>query len=685
MMTTTERREAVLRTTCPRDCYDACGMLVSTRDGAVRAVRGDPDHPVARGALCGKCALAYNGVWRDPERRLGRPLRRVGRKGEGRFATATWDEALADIAARLNAIRAADPARILHTHYTGTVGLLAGWFGLRLFNAIGATEIDPDTVCNKAGHVALGWTLGDSLAGFDPRAAEGTGCILVWGANPSATAPHMHRDWLFAARAPVIVIDPIRHETAARATIHLQLRPGSDAALAFGLMHVAEREGLLDRAFIDAHVLGWDLIAAEVAAATPARTAAACGLWEDDILHAARLYAAGPSLMWLGQGLQRQPRGGNVFRAAAALAAVTGNLGLPNAGLCYMNGPGTRGVDLADLTCPHLAPPAAPAPVSHLDLAALLADPARSGALLCWNNNIAASSPQQNAVHAALAREDLFHVCLELFETDTTAYADWVLPAASFLEFDDLVLPYFRHDVSAQVKAAEPMGEALPNQEIFRRLATAMGLSAPELFEADAPILDRLVAATGAAPDFATLARAGTLEAHRTIYVPFAGRRFPTPSGKVEIASETALAAGAPLVPECHADQPPPGEALRLLSPASPWTMNSSYANDPRIQAKLGAPTLRLHPEEAARRGIAAGGTARLRSAVGALTVVVEADPAMLPGVAVLPKGRWPLHAGADRRNVNALYDGRHGDVAESTAVHGVEAWLEPLGIAAGG
>lgn len=674
--------DSAIRTTCPRDCYDACGITVARRDGAIRAVLGDRDHPVSRGALCGKCALAYNGVWRDMTKRLHQPLRRAGRKGEAKFIPATWDEALGDIAARLNAIRSRNPASILHTHYTGTVAMLAGWFGLRLFHAIGATEIDPDSVCNKAGHVALGWTLGDSLAGFDPRAIDRAGCILVWGANPSATAPHMHKQWLGTARAPVIVIDPVRHETAARASLHLQPRPGTDAALAFGLMHVAHAEGLLDRAFITEHVLGFEDIEPEIIAATPQWTAATCGLREEDVLAAGRLYARGPSLMWLGQGLQRQPRGGNVFRAAAALAAITGNLGRAEAGLCYMNGPATRGVDLADLTRPDLAPADAPAPISHLDLAQALADSGRSAALLCWNNNIAASSPNQNALHEALRRDDLFHVCLDIFETDTTAYADWVLPAASFLEFDDLVLPYFRHDVSPQVKAVPPPGAALPNQEIFRRLAAAMGLTAPALLEPDRPILDRLVAATGVAPDFATLAAAGTLEAHRDLYVPFAGGRFPTSSGKVEIASAAAVAAGAPLVPDRHADAQPPADMLRLLSPASAWTMNSSYANEPRIQVRLGAPTVTLHPKEAADRGLAEGSIARLRTRCGSLTATIRGDATLPRGVAVMPKGRWPLQEG-DRRNVNALYDGAHGDIGESTSVHGVHAWLEPMGEAA--
>jgi anaerobic selenocysteine-containing dehydrogenase len=664
-----------VRTTCPRDCYDACGIVVTKRDGVITKVLGDPAHHVSRGALCGKCALAYNGIWRDPASRLATPLRRIGKKGEGKFAPASWDEALADIAARLNVIRAEAPAKILHTHYTGTVALLAGAFGSRFFNAIGATEVDPDSVCNKAGHVALGWTLGDSLAGFDPRAAATAACITVWGANPSASAPHMHKIWLKETPAKILVIDPVRHATAAQADLHVQPRPGSDAALAFGFMHIAARDGLLDEAFIAAHVLGWDALAPEVARATPDWTAAQTDVPVAVIEQAARLYAAGPSLLWLGQGVQRQRFGGNVFRAAAALAAVTGNLARPNAGLCYMSGPASRGVNMDMVTCPELAAPDAAPPISHLDLADVLADPSRAAALLCWNNNILASSPRQGKLRQALGRENLLHVCLDLFSTDTTDYADWVLPAASFLEFDDLVLPYFNLTVSPQVQAAAPPGEALPNQEIFRRLARAMGLNAPQLYESDAALLDRLVAATGVAPDFATLAATGTRDHQPDIAVPFAGGKFSTPSGKVEIASEQAVAAGAPLLPFPHADAPAAGERLRVLSPASAWTMNSAYANDPKIREKLGPATVSVHPEDAARRGLAEGETVTLRNAEDALPLLLKFDASLPRGVALAPKGRWPrFSSGA---NINALYDGEHSDIGESTCVHNVEALLE--------
>ncbi|MDE8348582.1 MAG: molybdopterin-dependent oxidoreductase [Acidocella sp.] len=662
----------IIKTTCPRDCYDACGIAVVKHDGVITKVLGDPDHPVARGALCGKCALAYNGIWRDKTARLTTPLKRIGNKGEGKFAAASWDEALGDIAAKLNQIRAESAAKILHTHYTGTVGMLAGSFGMRFFNAIGATEVDPDSVCNKAGHVALNWTLGDSCAGFDPRAAASAACIMVWGANPFASAPHMHRHWLAEAPGKIIVIDPIRHPTAEAAHIHLQLRPGSDAALAFGFMHIAKREGLLDAAFIAAHVLGWDELAPEVARATPDWTSAATDVPVALIEAAAKLYASGPSLLWLGQGVQRQPKGGNVFRAAAALAAVTGNLAKPDAGLCYLNGPATRGVDMNMLTGTHLAEPDGVASISHLDLAETLADPTRAAALLCWNNNILASSPRQALLRRSLAREDLFHVCLDLFSTDTTNYADWILPAASFLEFDDLVLPYFNLTVSAQVKATAPMGDSLPNQEIFKRLARAMGLNAPELYESDEQLLNNLVAATGVAENFAQLVAHGTQEFSKTLVTTFGNKIFPTPSGKVEISSEQAVAGGAPKLPFAHADAIAANNALRVLSPASPWTMNSAYGNDPKIREKLGEATVSLHPDDAAARNLTEGSLVFLRNHENEIKMKLQLDPSLPRGVALAPKGRWPRFSHGS--NINALYDGAHADIGESTAVHGVEA-----------
>lgn len=676
-MTIPANDKEVIRTTCPRDCYDACGMVAVKRRGAVTRVLGDPSHPVSRGALCGKCALAYNGAWRDPAVRLTTPLRRNGAKGEKAFTPISWEAAFDLMAGRLNAIRAeAGGHAILHTHYTGTVGLLAGWYPLRLFNRIGATEVDPDTVCNKAGHVALEMMFGDSLQGFDPRGVDQARCLLIWGANPSASAPHIHKYWLAESPATRIVVDPIRHETAARAYLHLQPFPGSDAALAFAMLHVLAREGMIDSAFLRDHTQGWEAVERQLPACTPEWAESVTGVPADDIVAAAHIYGRGPSMLWLGQGLQRQPTGGNVFRACALLPVATGNIGRPGAGILYMNGPASRGIVMDRLTAPHLRPVGAPDSFSHMDLAARLENREASRALVTWNNNIAASSPEQARLRRALARDDLFHVAIDLFATDTTAYADLVLPAASFLEFDDLVLSYFHYSVSAQAQTGEPMGESLPNQEIFRRLAAAMGLPDPELFEPDRAILDELVDRTGVAADFATLAAAGTLPWGQVPAVPFADRCFPTPSGKVEIVSQRFVAAGLAAAPQPLADARPERRRLRVLSPASPWQMNSSYGNDARIKDVQGKATVTVSPAEAKERGLMDGQSVGLLNETGWLPgLTLSLSDAVPIGVALVPKGRWP-GAESSGANVNVLFAGGKTDLAESSAVHGIEADL---------
>jgi anaerobic selenocysteine-containing dehydrogenase len=316
--------KTIIRTTCPRDCYDACGIAVVKRADGLVKVLGDPDHPVARGALCGKCAIAYNGAWLDPKARVTRPLKRVGPKGEGRFEPVSWDQATGEIAARLkNIVSVHGGETIWHSHYTGTCSLLAGGFPQRFLNRLGASEVDPDSICNAAGHAALKYMYGASDVGFDPRTAKDSDCILVWGANPSASAPHQHRHWLKEARAKKIVVDPVRHPTAADADLHLQLFPGSDAALAFAMLHVLKRDGMIDRAFLAQHTIGWDELELVIDRCSPDWAAPITGVPAAQIEEAARIYGNGPSLLWLGQGLQRQPTGGNVFRAVGLLPAAT--------------------------------------------------------------------------------------------------------------------------------------------------------------------------------------------------------------------------------------------------------------------------------------------------------------------------------------------------------------------------
>lgn len=669
-----DSRDEVLLTTCPRDCYDTCGMLVLKRDGIVAAVRGNPAHSVSRGALCGKCSTAYNGEWRDPQLRLSRPLRRTGAKGAGRFEPISWETAFEEIAERLQRVVASHGAQsILNAHYTGTISLLAGMVPMRFFNRLGATEVTPDTICNMAGHVALRYMYGTSLDGFDPRAARDAACIVVWGANPHASAPHAHDYWLPEARGTVVVIDPIRTPTAAQADIHLQPFPGSDAALAFALLHVIHREGLIDREFIADHVQGWEELEPVLAHCGPQWASTATGVPAALIEKVALLYARGPSLMWLGQGLQRQATGGNVMRACALLPAVTGNLCKPGAGFLYLNGNlSRRGMDEEYLVGAHLSTAGAAPAVSHMDLADVLEDPARSRALFVWNMNPLASCPQQSRLRRALQREDLLSVALDLFATDTTALADYVLPAASFLEFDDLIASYFHLTLSAQVKVMEPMGSALPNQEIFRRLARAMNFTDPELQETDARMLATLMERSGLGLDFHSLAAQGTIWVPSEPSVQFADRVFATPSGRIEIASPRAEADGLPRLPQCRSDPHPAAGRLRLLSPAHAWLLNTSFGNVRKISMRLGEATIALHPADAAERQLAEGDRALVHNDCGQLELMVVISDELPRGVALAHKGRW-LATDAARANVNVLNPGRKSDMGQSTAVHSVE------------
>ena len=671
--------EKVIRTNCPRDCYDACGIWVRTRNGEIVSVRGDPEHPVNRGSLCGKCSVAYNGMWQSEEARLLHPLRRSGAKGEGRFERVSWDEALGEIAERLTeVVETRGPSSILHTHYTGTLSLLAFQFPMRFFHRLGASEVEPDSICNLAGHVAWKLLFGNSEVGFDPRTAQDASCILVWGANPSHSGPHIDRHWLGEFSGSIVVVDPIRTETAERAALHLQPFPGSDAALAFGLLHVLERDGRFDESFIEAHTLGAGEVRSRLDECTPAWTEQQTGVPAAQIEEAARLYGRGPSLLWAGQGFQRQRGGGNAMRAVGLLPALTGNIGKPGAGFLYLNiTPAILGLDFGWLAGASLARER-PARVSHMGLAARLEDPAEYRALLSWNTNPLASAADQRRMRRALSREDLLSVVVDCFPTDTADYADYVLPAASFLEFDDLTFSYMNLLIGAQAKAREPLGEALPNMEIFRRLARAMGYEDDALFESDASMLDAMVAQMGLDFDFAELKRRGHHVCGEMPRILHEDLRFETPSGKIEIVSQRALRKGLPSVPQPRTDARPEGGRLQLLSPASKWRLNDSFANEEKLRDQMGPASVILHPEDASRLGIDSGMRVRLHNESGALELEARIEAVSLPGVAVAHKGRWPKLE-RNGANVNVLHAGHAADMGESTAVHSTEVWVTPV------
>ena len=666
----------LIKTTCPRDCYDTCGMEVKIDEKGTLEIKGDPSHPYTRGSLCGKCMLAYNGVFLDPKKRLQAPLRRKGRKGEGVFEQISWDEALSEISCKLKDIANEDASKILHAHYTGTCSLIANKFPNRFFKHIGATEVEPDTVCNMAGHVALDYIIGTSLIGFDPRTSVDSSSIFVWGCNPSVTAPHAHMHWLKDSGAKIVVIDPIRHQSAERANLYLQLRPGSDAALVFAIINVLLEECMLDRSFLDKYTIGWDELKPLILKCSPSWGEKHTGIKKEDIITAAKIYGEGPSLLWLGQGLQRQKMGGNIIRSCALLPSLTGNFGKPGSGLLYLNGSGRKGVDSDYLSGSELG--VSPPSISHMDLAKALESKDSAKAFICWNINPVVSNPEQARLRSAMSRSDLFNVVIDIFETDTTDYADYVLPAASFLEFNDLVSGYFNLSFSAQVKASEPMGQALPNQEIFRKLSKYMGFSESALYESDESIINKTLTSVGITGGFSVLSKEGTIWPTDQPVMQFPDLIFPTPSGKIELASSKAEADGFSRLPLPNVDCPAGLGKLRLITPASRWLMNGSYANDYGIKRKLGRPTVTINPKDAERLNLEEGAHVSLTNETGSINMYLCISDIVAQGVAMSVKGRWTrLKDGElNQANVNFLNSGVKSDMGSSNAVHSVEVTI---------
>ena len=668
----------IIKSNCPRDCYDGCGISIEKIDGRISRVMGDETHPVSRGRLCNKCAIAYNGVWQDESERLLYPMKRSGKKGSGQFERISWDEAIGAITGRLKTdIAEHGPGSIIHTHYSGTLSLIALLFPLRFFMKLGASEVDPDSICNAAGHAALSLLYGESHVGFDPRTIKDSNCVLIWGANPSHSGPHSHKHWFAAAEAKKIVVDPVRTNTARAADIHLQLYPGTDAALAYSLLHVMQRDGLFADGFIGQHTVGSDELLPIIKSCSPEWGEQVTGVPAALIEEAAVYYAKGPSLLWLGQGFQRQLHGGNCMRAVGLLPALTGNIGKAGTGFSYVTyTPAIAGLDFDAMAGAQLAA-AEPASISHMDFAEQLSDRSRFKSLLVWNTNPVASAPNQAMLRKALERDDLFTVVIDCFQTDSADYADILLPAAGFLEFDDLTFSYFHLNIGVQSKAREPMGESLPNQEIFRRLARGMGFTDKELFETDEELINGMLEQMGVSGGFKEFQQRGWESISDEPIIPWADLQFPTASGKIELASDAAESRGLPRIPQATADKGQTGGQLRLITPASDYRLNDSYANDPKLARNAGDAGVYIHPEDAERLNVGDGARVNLSNSNGELNLTATIGDISVPGVLVSYKGRWPKKE-QEKKNVNVLHIGQKADMAESTSVHSTLVTLTP-------
>ena len=672
----------IVRGACPHDCPDTCATLV-TVDGTGRAIRiqGDPGHPVTSGFLCAKVNRYLERTY-HPDR-LTTPLKRVGPKGSGAFAPCSWDEALTEIGARLDAIRHGPhgPQAILPYSYAGTMGQLQGSsMDRRFFHAIGASRLNR-TICAEAGRVGMMMTVGGSI-GTDPEGVPESDLIVLWGTNTLTANPHL---WPFILDARkrgtrVLCIDPIRTRTAEQCDEWIALRPGTDAALALGIMHELFAHDWLDHDYIAQYTVGVDALRARAAEWTLERTAHVTGISADRIASLASAYGhATAGYLRINYGLQRHAGGGMAVRTIACLPALTGHWRRAGGGVSLSTS-GAFAMNRDVLHRPDLGPPARTINMSLLGDALTKPDAGVGGppvqALIVYNSNPAAVAPDRGRVTQGLAREDLFTVVLEHFQTDTADWADYVLPATSQLEHWDVHTAYGHFYATLNRPAIAPIGSALPNTEIFRRLAATMQLDDPCLGDDDLTLIRQALTSSHARMQgvtFDELLERGWVRLHvPRPYLPFAEGGFLTPSGKCEFVSPRLKQMGLDPVPTYiapyeSAESDPMLAArfpLQLISSPAHQFLNTTFVNVPTLRRTAKEPECVMHPDDAGLRGVAEDQVVQIQNDRGAFHARVRVSEGIRPGVIWAPSIWWTKLAG-DGRNANDTTSQRLTDLGE--------------------
>ena len=657
-----------LASVCPLDCPDTCSLSVTVEADRVVDVRGSQSNPYTAGVVCAKVSKSYPDFVHG-DNRLTRPLRRVGAKGEGRFEPVSWEEALELVRERCaRIIDAHGPQAIAPFNYAGPHGMLAdGSMDLRFFHKLGATLLDRVPLCGGIRSLAYTSLYGD-VPGMPPEQAARAKLVVVWGNNVTVSNLHLQRV-VKAARengARLVVVDPKRVRIAEQADLHLAIAPGTDVALAFAVTDELERRGALDRQFIARWVTGFDEYMARVREMPADRAAGICGVSAADIRAFAEMYAnLSPAAISIGNGLERNRNGGSGVRAVLALPALAGKFGVPGGGLVAKAGaafPKTSD----RLQRPDLVPEGTRR-VNILDLPDLILDerttPPIKG-LFIYNHNPVAVLPDQHRVMQALARDDLFTVGIEVAMTDSMAYADVVLPACTHFEYDDIYPAYGQQWLQRAQAVIAPVGESLPNTEIFRRLAARFGFDEPMFRESDAELMDAAVDA-----DDPRLAgwRPSTLPVDAPLPMKFGGEDamlfenvFPaTASGKVELYSaslERSYGQGLPGYTALDSKYP-----LALITPSSDKRINATFGG---LADSDGMPELEMHPDDAAARDLEDGTVVAVWNDLGEVHLRLKITDATRPGVVYSAKGVW-LRTSDTGGTVNVLVPNDKADICD--------------------
>ncbi len=680
-----EKRSSV----CALDCPDACALVVDIdQSGKAIKIKGDPEHPVTRGFLCAKVTKYLEREY-HPDRLLY-PLRRVAAKGEARFERIGWDQALDEISEKLKRISETHGSEaILPYSYAGTMGLLNGsGMDRRFFHRAGASRLDR-TICSAAGTAALQLSQGIRL-GMEPQQFAHSRLIIAWGANILGTNVHLW-PWIVEARrngAKFYVIDPVRNRTTRAADKHFVVHPGSDLALALGLIHIILRESLHDRDYISRHTNGFEELATLAAEYPPERVSALTGIAAAEVELLAREYAGTQaSAIRVNYGVQRSERGGNAVRAIAALPVITGawrelggGLQLTTSGAFEFNRVALERPDL-QLRSP-LGREARLVNMAQLGHALLDLDDPPVKALVVYNSNPAAIAPDQNRVIAGLQRPDLFTVVLEQFLTDTAGYADIVLPVTTFLEHTDAYLAYGHYYLQLARPVLESPGEARSNVQIFRALARRMGFTDDCFSDSEDEMIRCLLASRSPYLNGITLER---LDRERSIrlnisppdapFLPFAQGGFRTPSGKFEFGAESL-------------GYLPPRESrfgdaalarrypLELVSAKNDDSMNSTFGHRADVDEQTAK--LSIHPQDAGARGIVQGMLVRIENNRGSAVLTASVDEDVPPGVLRARSVRWNRCA-PEGRGINQLTSDRLTDIGRGPTFYSCLVEVTPV------
>jgi anaerobic selenocysteine-containing dehydrogenase len=669
---------------CPLDCPDTCSLSVTVDGDRVVRVRGSDANPLTGGVLCNKVTHFYPDFVHG-ENRVRYPRKRIGPKGEGKFARITWEEALDTIHGRFSeVIERYGPQSVLPLNYAGPHGMLAGGsMDLRFFHRLGATQLHRRAMCGGVKGEAYAGTFG-AMPGMRPEQVANARLVVVWGNNVTYSNLHLMPLINRARRANgarVVVIDPKRIKVAEQADMHLALRPGTDVVLAFAVACELERTGGLDRGFIDAHVAGFDAFMAR-ARAFPADVAAGiCGLTADDIRSFAALYReTDPAIIAVGNGLERNRNGGSAVRAVLALPALAGKFGVPGSGAVAGAGnafPKTP----SRLARPDLAP-AGTRTLNILDVGRHLADddldpPIR--AVFIYNHNPVIVHPDQNRMKRALARDEIFTVGCDVAMTDSLAYADIVLPACTHFEHADLFPAYGHHHLQRAEAVISPVGESLPNTEIFRRLAARFGFDEAAFRASDAELMDDAMDPAdarlgGRAPSRLPLGAAVSMEFAGEEAIPFSNVFPKTASGRVELDSVyLAKAWNAPLPTFVPLEDPFP---LWLVTPSSDRRITSTFGG---LKWSEATPVLEMHPDDAAARGLADGQRVRVWNGLGEVRLPLTVTDAVRPGVVYSDKGAW-FRTSDNGQTVSALAPTTKSDLCAGACYNDTRVEVAALG-----